>query len=331
MVTLCELLGFSRQAYYKRTITPTSRYDSDVLETSIVLYCRYLRRSDHLPKAGFRELYLLCKEYFGEKFTIGRDRFCALLRANGLMLRKRRYRPRTTNSNHPFHKYEDLLNTQPKYTPHKAGELLVADITYISYRDGFAYLSLLTDAYSRCIVGHCLHPTLEVEGTLRALEQSFDFYKTHKINTHHMIHHSDRGVQYASHRYTQLLHEHGCRISMTRTGDPLHNALAERVNNTLKNSWHISSEGQTFEEATHAVSRAIDMYNHARPHQGIGGLTPMQLMHKGAPNPLVPTPEDGWLISPKLYALMNSEQKAKFAQCQHSSDITTESVNQRPS
>lgn len=115
---LCELLGFSRQAFYKRPFHDPSALDEEaILESSIVLYCQHLRRKEHLPKAGFRELFLLCKQYFGEKFTIGRDSFCALLRANDLMLRKRRYRPRTTNSNHPYHKYNDLLNTEPKYEP----------------------------------------------------------------------------------------------------------------------------------------------------------------------------------------------------------------------
>ena len=328
VILLCELLGFSRQAYYKRTLNTQGLYEADVLETSIVLYCRYLRRRDHLPKAGFRELFLLCKQHFGEKFVIGRDRFCALLRANDLMLRKRRYRPRTTNSAHPFHKYEDLLNTDPKYVPGKPGDLVVADITYIAYRGGFAYLSLLTDAYTRCIVGHCLHPTLEVEGCITALEQAFEFYKKHKTDIRHMIHHSDRGVQYASSRYTQLLTDRGCRISMTQTGDPLHNALAERINNTLKNSWYISSEDQTLEEAAQAVAQAIRMYNEARPHQAIGGRTPMQLLQKEAQNLLVPGKEDSWSISPKLYAKLNSEQRAKFVSCQRLSTLTKDRVNQ---
>lgn len=97
------------------------------------------------------------------------------------MLRQRCYRPRTINSNYHFHKYDDLPNTEAKYKPKKPGDLLVADITYITYRGGFADLFLLTDTYSRCIVGHCLHPTLEVEGCLTALEQAFDFYKRHKV------------------------------------------------------------------------------------------------------------------------------------------------------
>lgn len=95
------------------------------------------------------------------------------------MLCKRRYRPCTTNSNHHFHKYDDLFNTEPKYEPEKPGDLLVADITYITYLRGFAYLSLLTDAYSRCIVGYYLHPTLE-GGLHHDLVQAFDFYKRHK-------------------------------------------------------------------------------------------------------------------------------------------------------
>ena len=200
---LCELLGFSRQAFYKRQPnTSASLASASILETSVILYCLFLRRREHPPKAGFRELFGLCRQRFGSKFTLGRDRFCDLLRANGLMLRKRRYRPRTTNSNHPFHKYEDLLNTEPKYESRHPGALIVADITYIAYRGGFAYLSLLTDAYTRCIVGHCLHPTLEVEGCVQALDKAFDFYKQHNIDIQDMIHHSDRGVQYASDRYT---------------------------------------------------------------------------------------------------------------------------------
>ena len=135
-------------------------------------------------------------------------------------------------------------------------------------------MSLLTNAFSRCLVGHCLHPTLEVEGCVRALTQAFDFFKQHNINTHKMIHHSDQGVQYASIRYTDFLRSQGYRISMPQTGDPLHNALADRINNTLKNSWCISSEEQTFKEATQAVARAVEMYNTARPYQSLGGKRP---------------------------------------------------------
>lgn len=310
---LCALLGFSRQAFYKRQFNAFSCHEEDVLCTSIILYCQYLRQQENLPSSGFRELFELCRQYFGEKFTLGRDRFRSLLRANGLLLRQRRFRPRTTNSQHRFHKYEDLLNTEPKLVPQKAGELVVADITYISYKEGFAYLSLLTDAYSRCIVGHCLHPTLEVEGPLHALHQAFTFYREHQIETKGMIHHSDRGIQYACGLYTSELQDRGCRISMTQTGDPLHNALAERMNNTLKNSWSVSSERQSFEEAKRVVDRAVQMYNEARPHQALGGKTPMQVLLSEHVNPLLGWKDDLPQVAPQLSRRMNAQQKAKFA------------------
>lgn len=110
------------------------------------------------------------------------------------MLQKRRFRPNTTDLRHRFYRYEDLVNTEPKLVAKRLGELVVADITYVVYRGGFAYLSLLTDAYSCCIVGHCLHPILEVEGCLSAPHQVFDFYRHHRIDTSDMIHHSDRGI-----------------------------------------------------------------------------------------------------------------------------------------
>lgn len=321
---LCELLGFSRQAYYKRRLHALDKQNEAVLETSIILYCMYLRLPEHLPQGGCRELYLLCQEHFEDRFTIGRDRFYDLLRANGLMLRKKRTRPKTTNSNHRFQRYEDLLNTEPKFVAQRPGELVVADITYLNMQGGFAYLSLITDAYSRCIVGYCVHPTLEVEGPLKALQQAFRFYKEHGIDTHNMIHHSDRGVQYASGVYTDLLKARGCRISMTQTGDPLHNALAERMNNTLKNSWYISSDTQSLEQANKAVAQAVLMYNQARPHQAIGGATPMQMLQPEAKNPLVLKGEDKVRISSKLYSKLNPEQKAKLARVNLMGDFSRE-------
>ncbi|QUI90058.1 IS3 family transposase [Porphyromonas gingivalis] len=310
---LCELLGFSRQAFYKRHLNDLARHEEDVLCSSIIQYCWHLRQAEHLPQAGFRELMVLCQQYFGPKFTLGRDRFYALLRRHGMMLRKRSVRPRTTNSRHRLYKYEDLLNTEPKFVPQRPGELLVADITYVAYQDGFAYLSLLTDAYSRCIVGYCLHPTLEVEGCLNALHQAFAFYDQHQIDTSNMIHHSDRGIQYAGKSYTDLLHGRGCRISMTQTGDPLHNALAERMNNTLKNSWHISSSKQSFDQALLSVDRAVRMYNEARPHQALRAKTPMQVITPESENPLLARIEHWPEIAPELYRRMNVRQKANFA------------------
>lgn len=247
---------------------------------------------------------------------MGRDSFCDLLRANGLMLRKRRVRPRTTDSRHNYFKYEDLLNTEPKLVARRAGELVVADITYIACENEFAYLSLLTDAYSRCIVGYCLHRTLETEGCLKALSRALDFYRHHQIDITQMIHHSDRGVQYASKSYIDLLRENGCRISMTQTGDPLHNALAERMNNTIKNSWYVSSSEQSFEQAEQAIERAVAMYNQARPHQALGSKTPLQMIHTQAPNPSLEGKEELITMAPQLSRTWRAKQKANFVKCQ---------------
>ena len=287
---LCELLGISRNGYYKHE---ESDAEFGILVTSIVMYCRWLRAEDRLPKGGCRELRTLCSEYFGDKFKIGRDRFYDVLRSNGLMLRQRQYRPRTTDSRHHFHIYEDLLNTTPKFVAKACGEMAVADITYVRYRDGFLYLSLLTDCYSRYIIGWCLSLTLETDGPLEALRMGLAFYRSHRISIKWLIHHSDRGIQYASFKYTDLLKANNIRISMTQCGDPLHNALAERMNNTVKNSWPYAYEGMGFDEAQKAVANAIMMYNTARPHSALGMRTPFQVVTGISANPLLsPTQED---------------------------------------
>ena len=203
------------------------------------------------------------------------------------MLRKKRYRPRTTDSKHGYRIYEDLLNTTPKYVPANTGKLAVSDITYVCTNEGFAYLSLITDAYSRFIVGYCLHRTLDTGGPLAALRMALSTYRSYGIDVTNMIHHSDRGVQYASREYTDMLRSNNIRISMTQTGDPLHNALAERMNNTLKNSWFFNNGELTFEETAKAVDNAIRMYNEARPHSSIGMRTPRQVISSEAQNVLI--------------------------------------------
>ena len=231
------------------------------------MYCR--RAEDRLPKGGCRELLTLCREYFGDKFKIGRDRFYDVLRANGLMLRQRQYRPRTTDSRHHFHIYEDLLNTTPKFVAKGCGEMAVADITYVRYRDGFLYLSLLTDCYSRYIIGWCLSLTLETDGPLEALRMGLGFYQSQRISIKWLIHHSDRGIQYASFKYTDLLKANNIRISM------------------------YSYENMGFEQAQKAVANAIMMYNTARPHSALGMRTPFQVVTGICANPLLsPTEAD---------------------------------------
>ena len=281
---LCRLLGISRWGYYKHD----EREDEEsVLITSVVLYCNYIRAPDNLPKAGCRELLELCRQYFGVKFTLGRDRFYDVLRANGLMLRRKRCRPRTTDSRHGNRVWPDLLNTTPKLVARYAGQLVVADITYVCCREGFGYLSLLTDAYSRYIVGWCLHETLETDGPARALEMAVECYAGLGIGIAGMVHHSDRGVQYTSQAYVERLLAVKAEISMTQTGDPLHNAMAERMNNTVKNSWLFNNGELDFIAAGGSIANSIRMYNTARPHQALGMRTPLEVLTGKPDNPLL--------------------------------------------
>ena len=281
---LCRLLGISRWGYYKHD---EKEDEEAVLVTSVVLYCHYIRAPDNLPKSGCRELLDLCRQYFGVKFTLGRDRFYDVLRANGLMLRKKRFRPKTTDSNHGNRIWPDLLNTTPKLVARYAGHLVVADITYVYCSEGFGYLSLLTDAYTRYIVGWCFHETLETDGPLQALTMALECYAGFGIELPELIHHSDRGVQYTSQAYVERLLSINARISMTQTGDPLHNALAERMNNTVKNYWLFNNGDLDFIATGASIANSIRMYNTARPHQALDMKTPMEMLTGKPDNPLL--------------------------------------------
>lgn len=248
----------------------------DILTTSIVLYCKELL--ELMPKAGMRELYACCVSKFGPKMVIGRDRCYDIFRSNGLCQRTSRKRPKTTNSNHNYYIYPDLLNVAPKFVATRLGAMVVADITYVNTGQGWAYLSLLTDASSRAIVGYALYKTLETEGPLKALEMAISFYEKYHIDMSTLIHHSDRGVQYCSNKYVERLKEHQINISMTQCGDPLHNALAERMNNTIKNGWLFECDDESFEQVSKRIEDAVYVYNHVRPHQGINMRTPMEVV-----------------------------------------------------
>lgn len=274
MSLLCGYLGISRQGYYKHV---DRIWETDVLRTSIVLYCQEILKD--MPKAGMRQLYELCRRKFGGKFTIGRDQCFDIFRSNGL-LQRRRKRPRTTNSNHNYYIYPDLLNTTPKLKATRVGQLCVTDITYVATKYGWVYLSLVTDAASRMIVGWALSPSLSKQGPMEALNSAIEMYTRLGVPLSLLIHHSDRGVQYCCNEYVRLLVSKRIRISMTQTGDPLHNALAERMNNTLKNGWLFDTEDKSFEEVCQLVGRAIYLYNNVRPHQALGMRTPREEMKR---------------------------------------------------
>jgi len=197
---------------------------------------------------------------------MGRDAFFELLRANGLLVRRKRYRARTTFSCHRFRKYQDLIRDM---VPQRANQLWVSDITYIRIGKDFAYLSLVTDAYSRKIIGFCLSHDLSTDNCLSALRMAL----ATRVVDLPLIHHSDRGTQYCSQAYTKLLNTRGIAISMTQSGNPRDNAIAERVNGILKQEL-LKESYDNINLAYKSVKQAISIYNTLRPHSSLDMLTP---------------------------------------------------------
>lgn len=239
------------------------------MASTIVLKLVSEVRAD-LPRAGVPKLHFMLKEKLQQHgIKMGRDALYQLLAEHGYLLRYRRRKHITTNSNHPFKKYPNLIR-DIKYLTHP-GQLWVSDITYIRMPQKFAYLSIVTDAYSHKIIGHCLHPTLHSQGPVNALLMAS---KSKRQAT--LIHHSDRGIQYCCAHYVQLLEHFGIKISMTENGDPYENSIAERVNGILKEEFLLHKTFSSFSEAEAAVNHAIEKYNHLRPHDSCDKLTPVQ-------------------------------------------------------
>lgn len=223
-----------------------------------------------LPRAGVPKIYHLLQGKLREhQIKMGRDALYNLLDEHGYLLRYRRKRIYTTNSNHPYKKYPNLIR-EMKYLTHP-GQLWVSDITYLRLSQGFSYLSIVTDAYSHKVIGYCLHHNLVSEGPLRALQMAIGSKRSPVL-----IHHSDRGIQYCCIEYVQMLEHYNIKISMTENGDPYENSLAERVNGVLKNEFLLDRNFSNIREAEQAVMKAIEAYNHIRPHDSCNKLTPAQ-------------------------------------------------------
>ena len=227
-----------------------------------------------LPALGTRTLFVVIKHQLeAEGLRIGRDRFFTLLRQHDLLIRpKGRHRVTTTNSNHWMKKYPNLIRA---LTVTRPNELWVADITYVRLEPEFRYLSLLTDAYSHKIVGYALSTGLETEGPLVALRQALRQRRPEADGRHQpLIHHSDRGVQYCSKAYTDLLEEQQIQISMTEHGDPYENAIAERLNGILQYEFDLIDGFENHGQMVKQLNQAVRLYNDERPHASCDGLTP---------------------------------------------------------
>ena len=265
MRAACDLLGHSGQAFYKKK---TDGAEQLARERRILDAVREIREID--PGIGGVKLWLMLCAMFGTCRMPGRDRFMNLLRRHGLMQKPRKSRS-TTNSNHRFHKWTNLVRG---FVPMRANQLWVSDITYIELNGGCCYLHLITDAYSKKIVGWCLAGSLAAVFTLKALRMAID--QAGGGDLPGLIHHSDRGVQYCCDLYVGELQKHSIQISMTEDYKPTDNGIAERVNETVKYESIYRQERRfaTYEEALEQTRRFILFYNSRRPHMSIGNQTP---------------------------------------------------------
>ncbi len=259
------MFGLSRQAYYK--------YKSDRIKRSkelIVVREMVVRIRCRMPRIGTRKLYYLIKDELSLlNIKIGRDVLFNFLRAEHLLVKPKRSYVKTTNSKHWMKKYPNLIK-DIKLT--KPEQLWVSDITYIKTNKGHEYLSLITDAYSKKIMGYELLENLSATGPLNAMEMAL---KNRKY-AHDLIHHSDRGLQYCSADYIEKLMQNGIKISMTENGDPYENAIAERVNGILKYEFLIIEGFNNHLQAMDVIKESIKIYNEERPHLSCKMLTPNQ-------------------------------------------------------
>jgi transposase InsO family protein len=221
---------------------------------------------------GTRKLYDLLQPFMMDHcIKMGRDALFDLLAANGLLVRKRKRKVQTTYSNHWLRKYPNLVR---EFIPKSVNQLWVSDITYWKMNTGeHLYISLITDAYSRKIVGYNVAKTMEAIQSVEALQMALAALWG-AARPLQLTHHSDRGIQYCSGKYVKLLQDNEIRISMTENGDPLENAIAERVNGILKEEYLSHYQTNNLIEAKKQLQRAITLYNDARPHMSIGNLTP---------------------------------------------------------
>jgi len=257
------LFGKTRQAYYDHSHTDS---DQQLKEAVIIELVRSVRTV--LPKVGGHKLLFMLKEDFTRhNIVVGRDSFFRLLRKHDLLVKRRRRYIRTTNSDHPYKKWPDLVKGMEV---NRAEQLWVSDVTYLSTQNGFIYLSLITDAYSHKIVGYHLSQNLKASGCIIALNKAI----TSLSSTASLIHHSDRGIQYCCDAYVEILQKHGISISMTQSGSPYDNAIAERANGLLKDELGLEQSFVSYHDAVSRVHSSIDAFNRIRPHMSCTNLTP---------------------------------------------------------
>lgn len=263
----CNLFGVDRQVYYRKL---KKRKVRQSIASAVV--CMVLEIRKEHPRMGTRKLYFLLKKSLTD-LKIGRDKLINILRANHLLIMPKRAYHITTNSHHRFRKHQNQILDLEIQRP---DQVWVSDITYIGKRDNPFYLSLITDAYSKKIVGFNVADNMNTESTLKALQNALKQRVNKEVP---LIHHSDRGLQYCANDYQNLLLKKKIKCSMTQNSDPYENAVAERINGILKQEYLIDKFNQTLPITRALVRNAIELYNEKRPHYSNHMLTPNQ-MHR---------------------------------------------------
>jgi len=233
-------------------------------------------RRKSLPREGVRKLTRsLEQEFIESNLKIGRDTLFNILRKYNMLTLRKKYSSRTTNSLHRFYKYKNIIKDIDVTRPN---QVWVSDITYIRTIKGFCYLALITDMYSRKIVGYDISNSLELKGCERALNKALYQAK----DTTGLIHHSDRGIQYCSNVYTQILKRNNIHISMTEENHCYENAVAERINGILKDEFYLDQTFDSLQHAKRATKNAINLYNEIRLHLSLDYKTPNMVYLKTA-------------------------------------------------
>ena len=273
MGLLCRLFGKSWQAYYQHKETLGKQR---LKEEMVVQFVRDIRRLD--PGIGGPKLHYMYRSRFGadHEYMVGRDKMEAIIAKHHLNVRIPKRRPRTTDSTHGLPTYPNLAKD---LIPIRKNQLWVTDITYIPIwnADGcytFCYLSMITDCYTKEIIAWYVGETMEAWCSVECLMKALETLDTEEVIN--LIHHSDRGVQYVSAAYTSLLIDAGIQISMTESGDPKENPVAERQNNTIKNEFFKDIKFHSIGEVRRAMEKAVVFYNNERPHMSLNNMTPRQ-------------------------------------------------------
>lgn len=266
---ICEVFGYCRQNYYKKRKLETRKVEEKQHIKRLV--CNIRKK---LPRLGTEKLRVLMLDDFKDLgIKCGRDKLFDYLREMNLLIAPKKRYIQTTFSKHWMRKYPNISKNTVIERPE---QLWVSDITYLQTDEGNCYLSLVTDAYSRKIVGYNVSDSMSAEQTVKALKMAIKgrLYATNKI-----IHHSDRGLQYCSKEYVETAHNANIEISMTENSSPYENALAERMNRTLKEEFNLYYKFKSKQQAICVVKEAVELYNSYRPHLSIDFFTPNEI-HK---------------------------------------------------